>query len=59
MRPGINGFVARTVAEAVDAVARISELDRRTVRADCEARFGNGVIVDAYEQLYLDMIART
>jgi glycosyltransferase involved in cell wall biosynthesis len=58
VREGVNGFACRTVAEAVAAVGRLDRIDRRSVRADCEARFAGSVIADAYESLYLELIDR-
>ncbi|HWZ61148.1 MAG TPA: glycosyltransferase [Gemmatimonadaceae bacterium] len=55
VRDGVNGFVVRDVAGAVAAVARLGTLDRRIVRIDCEARFSDRAIVDAYEALYREM----
>jgi len=56
---GVHGFVCRTVEEAAAAVGRLGRLDRAVVRRDCEARFGDGVIVAAYERLYDEMLTRT
>jgi glycosyltransferase involved in cell wall biosynthesis len=58
VRDGVNGFVCRSVDEAVAAVGALSRIDRRTVRADCERRFGGAVIADAYESLYRELIER-
>jgi glycosyltransferase involved in cell wall biosynthesis len=58
IRDGVNGFVVRNVEEAAAAVGRLSALDRRTVRADCEARFNQDALVDAYESLYFEMLGR-
>jgi glycosyltransferase involved in cell wall biosynthesis len=58
VREGVNGFACRTVAEAVEAVGRLDRIDRRAVRADCEARFAGSVIADAYESLYLELVER-
>jgi glycosyltransferase involved in cell wall biosynthesis len=55
VRDGVNGWLASDAAEAGRAVARLGALDRRAVRADCEARFGDRAIVDAYERLYREM----
>ncbi len=55
---GVTGFVCRDVSEAVRAVSRLHLIDRKAVRAECEARFGEAAMVDAYERLYLDMVAR-
>ena len=58
VRDGINGYLCRTVDEAVTAVGALGVIDRARVRADCEARFGDEVIVDAYERLYLELVGR-
>jgi glycosyltransferase involved in cell wall biosynthesis len=43
---GVNGFVCADAAAAIAAVGRISTLDRARVRADCDARFSDRVLVD-------------
>lgn len=57
VREGLNGYLCRTVEEAAVAVGRLDRIDRAAVRADCEARFGDRVVVDAYERLYFEMVA--
>jgi glycosyltransferase involved in cell wall biosynthesis len=57
VRDGINGYLCRDVASAVEAVDRLSELDRAAVRRDCEQRFSSTAIVDAYEAIYRERIA--
>jgi glycosyltransferase involved in cell wall biosynthesis len=52
IRDGMNGYVCRTVSQAVAAVDDLPRIDRASVRADCEARFGDRAIVDDYERLY-------
>ncbi len=56
VRDGATGFVVSTVAEAVQAVARLPAIDRRSVRRDCEQRFSCDAIVGAYEQLYYEAV---
>jgi glycosyltransferase involved in cell wall biosynthesis len=56
VRDGVNGFVVNDVAGAVGAVGRLGTLDRRVVRADCETRFSDHAVVDAYETLYREMV---
>ena len=56
VKDGANGFLCHTHDEAVQAVIRLDQLDRQRVREDCEARFGADAIVDAYEQLYVEML---
>jgi glycosyltransferase involved in cell wall biosynthesis len=57
VRNGVNGFACRGVDDAVAAVSRIFEIDRAVVRRDCEARFSDTAIVDAYIALYRDLLA--
>ena len=56
VRDGVNGFVARTVADAVGAVSRLTQIDRVVVRRDCEQRFSCDAIVGAYERLYAEAL---
>jgi glycosyltransferase involved in cell wall biosynthesis len=56
IRDGVNGFACRSIDEAIDAVGAVARIDRRAVRADCDARFGAPVIADAYESLYHEML---
>jgi glycosyltransferase involved in cell wall biosynthesis len=58
LRDGVNGYLCRSVDEAVAAVKRLDLIDRRAVRTDCEARFSDADMVSAYESLYLDMVER-
>ena len=58
VRDGVNGFQCSTVEGAVAAVAKLAEIDRAAVRADCEARFSATVIVDRYEALYFELYRR-
>jgi glycosyltransferase involved in cell wall biosynthesis len=55
VRDGINGYTCGEIGEAVAAVARLAELDRRQVRLDCETRFAADVIVDQYVSLYHEL----
>jgi glycosyltransferase involved in cell wall biosynthesis len=57
IQDGINGFLCRTVEEAVGAVGRLGQINRARVRANCEARFSDAAMVDAYEQLYRDLLS--
>jgi glycosyltransferase involved in cell wall biosynthesis len=55
---GITGFVCDDTAAMVEAVGRISTLDRRACRASVEARFSQQALVDAYEGVYRDVVGR-
>jgi glycosyltransferase involved in cell wall biosynthesis len=52
IRDGVNGFSCATVAEAIEAVRRLPEIDRAAVRADCEARYDVDELVSQYERVY-------
>lgn len=53
---GGTGFVRTTVDGLAGAVGEVRQLDRAACRADCEARFSDRAIVDAYEALYQERI---
>ncbi len=54
---GVTGFISPTVAGMAAAVGSVPQLSRAACRADCEARFSDTAIVDAYEALYHDRLA--
>jgi glycosyltransferase involved in cell wall biosynthesis len=56
VREGVNGFVVSDVAHAAAAVRQLHRIDRDAVRRDCETRFSCDAIVDAYEQLYQEVL---
>ncbi len=58
IRDGVNGFCCDDVEGAVRAVGRLMEIDRTAVRADCERRFGQDVIVDQYLTVYDETVRR-
>lgn len=49
---GITGAIVRDVDGAVDAIARVARLDRRTVRERARARFSQDRMVTEYLALY-------
>jgi glycosyltransferase involved in cell wall biosynthesis len=49
---GRTGFVVDTLQEAVEAIARIDEIDRAECRADVARRFSVDSMADAYVALY-------
>ncbi len=57
VREGVNGFAVANAAAAAVAVPRAAALDRRAVRADAEARFGQVALTDQYEALYRETVA--
>jgi hypothetical protein len=56
---GVNGFVCADVTAAMAAVSRLSTLDRARVRADCEARFSDRVLVDRMLTIMASAVARS
>lgn len=55
---GRTGFVVQDVQQAVDAVARIPEIDRRQCRRHVEEHFSVEVMVRAYEHVYAKIFDR-
>jgi len=53
---GITGFVVRNEAEAVEAIGRLSELDRRQVRAQFEKRFTARQMAEQYVRCYQALV---
>ena len=56
IRDAENGFLVDTIDEAVDAVRASKTLDRGTVRASVESRFGVERMVDEYVALYRQVV---
>ncbi len=54
---GRTGFLCDTVDEMTTLVGRLSEIDRRVVRAEAERRFSDRAIVGAYHALYARVAA--
>ncbi|MFO1014683.1 MAG: glycosyltransferase family 4 protein [Caulobacteraceae bacterium] len=55
---GLTGFLVRDEAEAVQAVQRAVELDRRDIRRRFERRFSATAMARGYLDLYADRLAR-
>ncbi|MBZ5684384.1 MAG: glycosyltransferase family 4 protein [Acidobacteriia bacterium] len=53
---GVNGFVCGSVEEMVTAIDRLPDIDRRDCRRIVEEKFSDRVIVEAYEQLYREVV---
>jgi glycosyltransferase involved in cell wall biosynthesis len=54
---GVTGYHAGVIDGMAELVPRALELDRRTVRAHAESRFGFQQMVDAYLALYRKVVA--
>lgn len=55
---GRTGFVCRDLEDLVEAVGRVSELDRAQCRAAAEQRFSGQAMATAYEAVYAQALAR-
>ena len=53
---GVTGFLVDSVDDAVDAVARIDEIDRAACRAAVAARFTVEHMADRYLSLYRSLL---
>jgi len=58
VRDGVTGYLCPTTDDAVSAVSRLDRLDRSAARADCQERFSDAAIVDAYERIYAELTGR-
>ena len=55
---GVTGFLVHDPEEAADAVDRIAELDRATVRRVAESRYSAARMVDDYVEVYASLLQR-
>jgi glycosyltransferase involved in cell wall biosynthesis len=55
---GVTGFLVDTVDEAIDAIARVGEIDRRACRAAVAERFSVDRMADRYLALYRELLGR-
>lgn len=53
---GVTGFIVDTEEQALAAIARVPELDRRRVRATFERRFGAMTMAKAYLDVYAQLL---
>lgn len=56
---GVTGFLVNGIVEAVEAVGRVHEIDRRACRRRVEARFSIDTMVDGYERVYAGLFDRS
>jgi len=53
---GVTGFVVHSEEEALDAISRIGEIDRRRARASFEQRFSASRMAQGYERVYTSLL---
>jgi glycosyltransferase involved in cell wall biosynthesis len=56
LQPGLTGFIVNTEEQALAAIARVNQLDRRAVRAAFEQRFTAHQMARAYLKVYTDLL---
>lgn len=49
---GVTGFIVNNDEEAIEALARVNELDRKKIRAEFERRFSAGAMAAGYVSVY-------
>jgi glycosyltransferase involved in cell wall biosynthesis len=54
---GTTGFVVTSEEEALAAIARVADLDRRRIRATFERRFSAAAMAEAYLNVYSHLLA--
>ncbi len=57
IEPGVTGFIVNSDREALAAIGRVEQLDRRAVRAAFERRFTARHMAEAYLDVYWGLIA--
>jgi glycosyltransferase involved in cell wall biosynthesis len=58
IQDGVNGFLVAGLDEAVAALGRLDELERKACRADAEDRFSSARMVAAYVAVYDRILGR-
>ena len=58
VRPGIEGFLIRSIKEGCEAVGKVGMIDRATCRKRAEALFSPGAVVERYDALYRQLLGR-
>jgi glycosyltransferase involved in cell wall biosynthesis len=58
VRNGETGFICETETEMVDAVQRLSTIDRRRCREEFETRFTDRAMAERYVSVYQGLLAR-
>jgi glycosyltransferase involved in cell wall biosynthesis len=56
---GVTGFIVNSMEEALEAVKRIDELDRRKIRAQFEKRFSAEAMAKNYVKVYQELINKS
>jgi glycosyltransferase involved in cell wall biosynthesis len=58
VRPGVDGFLVRSIEEGCDAVGKVGALDRLSCRKRAEDLFSPDAVVARYDELYKRVLAK-
>lgn len=58
IKDGKTGYLVPSVGEMIEAVRKINKIDRRACREHVKAHFALKQMVDGYEQVYQDILAK-
>lgn len=53
---GVTGFVVNSVTDMIEAVGKVTSLNRQDCRRHVEETFGYVQMIDGYEQVFLDIV---
>ena len=59
VKDGKTGFIVNNIKEAVEAIKRINEIDRKKCREWVEENFTKEKMVDNYEKLYYEILKKS
>lgn len=58
VKDGKTGFIVKNISEAVKAVKKIDQIDRKECRRHVEEKFSIEKMVDGYEKVYYDILKK-
>jgi len=58
VKNGKTGFIVKNVREAVEAIKKIDQIDRKDCRKHVEENFGIKKMVDEYEKVYYEILKK-
>ena len=59
VKDGETGFLVNNVSEAVEALAKVGQLNRRACRRHVQENFSIDHMVSGYEKVHAEIFART
>ena len=58
IKHGKTGFIVKNISEAVKAIKKIDQIDRKECRKHVEEKFSIEKMVDGYEKVYYDLLKK-